>query len=600
MGLPITPLVISYNGVNFLHPGTETVGCNIRPLPDASGRAVKVTQYELTIRTYFGDDTQLLAMSTDLTMESVRKRLTAYGGYLRYQNVGLGLDLAINVPSGGGIRDALWGPKPTVLSWKPMGQAACEVTWSVTFAIPECDNAVYRFAPMEFCFKVTHQRDRSGYTTRTYTGHVAVPQSKLAVDNHLLTDTADAYLENVDIPVPVGFRRIPPTTTLSEDKCRLDFTFVDEEMGPNYLPQGAVQCRMSYSASNPTFYSSMWTATLNATYEIARGYDRSIALLHFVDYVNSRMIAPTLVNFQPDQGAPVANTVMPLSFSATHDDITGRGPSNFSFTFTYLSALKDLINTSGMWKPLNYDYTLWKTSLSLGPGHLRGNARMKSMPGDDVIIDLCHQGVAAMNTDANRVTPTDGAQLTGFQQAQPPQETSWIHYEAATTLLQRDRAARPRRLPAARIDYGSLSGTVSPPAYPTPPLPPTGTDGGTRPAAGLGLTGSRAGTIGVYGSADEDGASTLTQVKNTPEFDLVFTGSAIRAGYPITPPAVVTVGGRKAEPANDPDKGDGFVQSTPTNHYGRLLYMARWQLRYRVIGTPNGEIPVIQNPTAVA
>ena len=142
-----------YNGYEF-DSSTVTTGVEIRPMQDAAGRTVTHCVYAITLQS------KLSGSATSAVVKDATARLTKQGGVFIYTGRGVG-DLSINT---GKVRDVMWGPVPRILSVKPLGGQAVTLTWQVEVAIPTCGDAKYAFAPMEFCFKVTYDIDRAGYT----------------------------------------------------------------------------------------------------------------------------------------------------------------------------------------------------------------------------------------------------------------------------------------------------------------------------------------------------------------------------------------------------------------------------------------------------
>src|SRR5262245_1401885 len=111
---------ISYNGVAF-GPKTETLEFLANPQYDVAGRAVVYVEYKIRLRSILNTTPPV---DTDATLDALHQALLQPGGELRYQDKGVG-DFALNV---GGPRDVMWGPKPTLFGWKPLGSSyACEI-----------------------------------------------------------------------------------------------------------------------------------------------------------------------------------------------------------------------------------------------------------------------------------------------------------------------------------------------------------------------------------------------------------------------------------------------------------------------------------------
>jgi len=195
--------------------------------------------YSITLKDTIGGLTGTIAgytstITTDAVIMDAIQRLTEPAGEFHYENKGLG-NLVINLPGGGDVRDVVWGPKPQMLSYKPHGAGVgCDIVWKVDIALVTCDDGIFDgLFPMEFCYTVQFSIDKSGYQTRTYSGFVRIPQTRLEQGDRLLQRTADKLREQIN-PQPItGYRRIPGEFTISEDKCRLNFTIRDEQIGPN-------------------------------------------------------------------------------------------------------------------------------------------------------------------------------------------------------------------------------------------------------------------------------------------------------------------------------------------------------------------------------
>jgi hypothetical protein len=68
------------------------------------------------------------------------------------------------------------------------------------------------------------------------------------------------------------------TFSLSEDKCRLDFRFEDQEMGEDIPPPGVLRLDADMEAHNAEASAfQQMTYTLRATYEMAPGFPPQLA-----------------------------------------------------------------------------------------------------------------------------------------------------------------------------------------------------------------------------------------------------------------------------------------------------------------------------------
>lgn len=618
--LPFAPSRVHYNGVDF-GPETETVDCSIRPVPDASGRTAKYVQYNLTIKTYIADLNQQNGATTDGVMEAIQTRLTQYGGEFRYEQVGLG-DLVINVPGEADARDVVWGPKTQLLRFKPLGQYACELLWQVQFCIPVCpEAAVYQLGVMEYVYSWRTSINHAGETTRTLTGHVAVPQTRGSGPlDRTLSDQADRLREQITPGTPVGFRRTTRDFTLSEDRCRLSWTIVDQEWEGhgNYPPPGVLSVEASHDVRTTAVMGVQWRATLRATYELAKDTPRGVAVQHFLALFKDRREQARSVFFKGAGGRLERGHIIPYGFDVSEPQIFGRRSVSISCSYALFCTVFDVFAASGLWRPVpGSDWQRWASSLSNAAWAARGNAGLAFSTDQDYIVDLCMEGASPrpVRPQANdRPTPParpgrGGDELKGDQ---PTPEVSWLRYESwlrveledNVTVLQplpatpqppRPAAgaggaggAAPRGSPVRPIDVGgfvaSSGGSSSASADGGGPVPGPGTP--LPPAGGAGGDAQR-----------QDGGGPVVQRTTATTYWAVLHGFAIRAGFPAGPPALVSVGGAAATPANNPRKGDGVSQALLGAAGGVALTVVRWQLRYVLSGAPFN-VPYMDSPFA--
>lgn len=582
MSLSNGPIVISYNGVLF-PPETETVEFTAKPKADGSGRTNAYIAYTITLRSIIGFNNQQAGQTTDATMADLRKRLTAPGGEFHFEGVGAG-QLAVNVPPGGptlggaasSARDVVWGPWPRVLRWHPLGQVSAEVTWSVEVAVPECDAATYAGALMEFAFKVSVEKDRHGYSRRTYSGHLAIPQTRATVGARTLTDNADAYLERVYPALLPGFQRTPGHTTLSEDKCRLDFDVLDEEVGPNYPPEGVVLASANCTINSNQAAGIQWTWTLSATYDLARDTPRANALKAFEALRDDRL-KDARVGFTILDSKEVARvTILPQARSYSEPEIYGRKQASFTVVYRMVFALRDLVKMSGLWKPVpGNDWTKWSASLANTSFNPRGNAKLKADNSIDVIVDLCSPGQNfALRAGALAAPGPRAGVLDSDTEAVDPR-TSWLDYESQVNAEIDDEVYSLKPLPPAGYNLGTetLPVTAAPP--PNDPFPPPG---GAK-----------------IDSTTVAAPDTTAQKRATGTRYVFLKGYAVRAGYMVDEPELAGVANGTVVRACRPDRGEGVTHWKLASWFGVPIWAAKWNLRYLVTG-PVGALGVPGHP----
>jgi hypothetical protein len=596
--LPFLPCVVSYNGVSFGND-TQTLDCSIRPVLDTARRTVIYNVYSLTIRGHVSVDAP---DTTDDAMTFIRRRLTRMAGEFRYRAIGLG-DLTINVPAESNMRDVIWGPKPTILKWRPHGQLTAEVTWTVEIAIPPCDDvATWRYGIMEMCWSVDWSIDKSGYTTRTFSGHLSVPQTRDSVDSRTLSDQADRWREWLTPAIPPGFRRTPGNFRLSEDKCRLNFSMIDEEIGPNYPPPGVIDVQASHSFSTGNQLGATWTGTLSATYEMERGTPRSDAFYHFMTLLRDRQAESARQFSRLPGGRREKVLPIPRAFSMSEPEIYGRRGAAFSCTYTFVCSLPDMLRASALWRPVpGSNWQQWAGSLAANALSSRGNAGMRFAADGDYIIDLCLPAAqTTLRADGPTPPPRPGGRTPPEIRAEVTAGASWLRYESWLRLEIEDNVIEHKPHPPREPPRGGRE------AEPPPSLiPPGGGIGGLslapsrgEPAAPLPdfLAAKGPAAARVAGKDPFPELEPLHQLQAKPSYFAILHGWAIRAGFAITPPALVSVGAAKARPFRRPELGDGFEHAIVDHWFGVPVYSARWQIRYVLAADPGGVIPFMDVP----
>lgn len=548
-----------YNG--YLFPVEhETLSLVATPVQDAAKRTVVYVVYSITIRFY----AHVAAPSNmNSTMDTIRKQLTAQAGAFYYVDKGLG-DISVNIPNGT-KRDVLWGPSVKMLKLRQIGINAVEGVWHIDVAIPECANASFAGRIMEFNFKVAISIDTSGYSKRTYSGHIRIPMTRNSQSDRTLPDSVDRYREDIYPALVPGFRRIPGEFTIDESKTRMDFQITDVEVGPNYPPPGVVDVRADHSYSNAPGKLFEHTGTIIAEYEIIRGLNTKVALNYFKELVASRLKGLKTIAAGPIPDAwkawglpqiPALLGVIPMQFSASEPEIYGKKKARFSLTYMVVSTVVDFM-TAGLWRPApSSNWSVWSKSMSAGADGAwksRGQAYLKVHPDQDVLVDLC-------------IPPPNVGTLTGRKKTDgnpPPEDwwpfkkpdpfASWLLYENDIIFEQRSSTIVHTPLAESKLQ----SSVRNDPGF--------NNQTGYQPGRSRGEPDS------------------IIQERSAPQYYLIMKGRACRVGFEIPAPRLLQYGGVKAFSVDGP--GDGFRQGIVGN-VGVPIYFASWRLRYALPRAP--------------
>lgn len=452
----------SYGKFEF-NSSTRTTDLRITPVPDRSGRTFTHFQVALTLKT------KITGRPADRTVTNAIQQLTQPAQTLIYSGRGVG---TFNISVGAGTPDLMWGPKPKLVSLRPLGAGnAVELTWSVEFATLTCADAVYQGQLMEFVWGIDYDVDASGLTKRTYRAMCRIPQTRLNPANRLLRFTVDEFREKVTPALLPGFRRtVPASVSIDEDKCGMRLTCVDDEFPSNVFPVGIVEANASHTISSEPGRLLTYIATLEGSYEVAKGTPVDAAWKPFLatlkDRVDSFLTHPLVIagraaaavggiaagvaagvggggrgraagvaaaavagaivpipgvaagagRLVAGGGAPAVSSdgpvVIPWQFTAAETQIYGKTVVRLSYSYKIVSATRDMIlAAAGLWRPVpGSDWKKWAASVAthLSP---RGIARLTLAPGDDKIVDLCRADIVAIDLRGG-----DG----GFAELRPP------------------------------------------------------------------------------------------------------------------------------------------------------------------------------------
>jgi len=534
-----------YNGYTF-SPFVETLGIEARPRLDKAQRTVTHTIFEIALK----DTIERTSVGgCDVDFLAIRRMLEQPAGQFRYESKGHG-GLNINIA---GAKDCMWGPKTDVVSWKPKGREnTIEFTWRVEVAIPDCANARYTGFPMEWNWRYGVRKDYAGYSTRTISGHLRIPQTRQTAGATSLQDTADRFLEAVIPPIPLGFERIQEDHEVDESKCELTYTIVDKQL-PAPKPEGVVKWSADQTSKNNQPLSMLlWTSTLNARYEMLAGVSPVVAWGHFVDLLTDRM--------QQAKGRRVKGIIVPVllvNLEFREPEIAERPEAAFSATWTWGAPLSELITASGLWRPVpGANHGRWAASV-LQASRPRGLAQLRLSPTDDIIVDLCAGQTRVLRSlRPLQIRPPGIPRGPAILVAHPRPEESWleirlgVEWQPDNMVVDAPKLGEPRQV-VLRAGGG----------------------GGAAPGFD-----PRDMTV------DRNGEKNIQQrAGGQLEFDLV--GEALRAGFEVPAPRVAAVGGIQPVQANGPQH---FFRQQAVVFGPVPIFRAQWRLHYVLQRPPQG------------
>lgn len=627
MALPNSPIIIGYGRVRW---GTlcETLNMSMRPVLDSAGRMVKWVEYNYTLKFVVGEDNQEVGMSADLTLADLRSDLQANGLEMHFLNTGYGglqhapLDgTTFGLPTNS--HDICFGPIPTVMLWQPHGNQSATCQASFLIRLASCpEDAFYDDGIVEYCWSVAYNVDRSGLTNRVTSGKARVVGLKPTPTSRQIHDQGDRLRERINPPLLPNFRRIPGGFSLDEGKTVLTFNVTDEQLpSPNPPPPKCVDVDATHTLSTDSLYGGKFRGTLSATYEIASDTQRSAAESMFFDLAQDRIARSNKKPFNDFFGKAQQTSVIYRGYEVS-EPLYDRKAATFRLDYQLICSVPFLLQNSGLWRPVpNTDWGRWSTSLANTAFNCRGSAGLRFDSSMESLIDICEQPEIPRLVRGGPRGPIPGGRLVRdpggrLRNETPPGPTSWITYFCWLKLETIDEVIELKPLPigpglnGGKRPGGQMEQIIGGPGSPVRNLRTVPGDVGD-PLGGYTKAGFRGSNVEPIASAPRPisaspgfptspnpgaimAGNPIIQRRAPSTYIAYLEGFAARAGHPIRPPSLVSVGGAAAVPANR--ASDGFSMGAVASWGGCPIYLARFRLRYLLASVPAGELPIMGNP----
>jgi hypothetical protein len=553
----------TYNGVDLSSPEFQTLGVSSRNVFDAAERTVTHQVVTLKIKTYI-----IEGATQNATMAAIRTGLERPGGELVYSGTAFG---GLSINTGANNRDLVWGPKPRVLEWKPVGgDRAAEITWQVEVALLNCAGAVTSGEVMEAVYSLTIATDKGGYAVKTHAGLIRIPMTRTAVDNSNVPDTADAYFEAWVPRKLEGWDR-QVSRTLDESKSKLTFSVVDTERKGYPLPAGVVEATGSHTMQSTGKYVHVsWTGTISATYETERTQPRGLPWDAFL-----RLCADRIEQERRRNGV-----FIPIGMSIGEPELYGPTSSSFSLTYALNYAnMARTFPTAGLWRPPpDATWRAWSDSLE-DAQHPRGLSRLQHRNSEDGITDLCLGGTSRLNAGPGGRLARLHKVLTPWEEFKrrlriddrPPSSATWLLYDNRLIIEPIDHTVPHVPLPTETLKESRLV---------TPNMRKFEHDGP------------------VFRLRTQTTPGPVVQNRATSSYYVRMIGRAVRWTYEIPRPMLTRAAGSKVAEANHPDAGTFWTHWLAT-WTANPIYAARWNLRWfvtRPTGAAEAELPTMPIP----
>lgn len=487
-----------------------------------------------------------------------RRKLSKSGGVLEFLHEGFSGPTYIRVnaePYSGSIpkiMDINGGPKPRVLSWRPIGNtAAIEIEWQCETTIPICDGTeTPRHTGVKaFSYGIQYDIDPSGYTTRRISGYIEIAMTR---DGRDIPDTVDTYRNLVRFEKPANFTR-EVSWTVSPDKRRAEFSITDREIRTNNVFPPHV---INISAQHKVGWSR------NDRVKVPNTISATIELSPLVPRVTAYEIFRSLLATRLAFAATIESNTFIESISLEESIFENR----FTFSCSYYtlfkapgatSALPFIILATGIMSPyIPNEWTVWDDSVKKlaplqgldalePPGREYGLANLVHNPIADRITDLCDSGQAPYHNSEGAYIGNIGAAPSVFCNSIPPAAQSWLQFEARFIYREGARTSASVTLGPDDLTHGAFD-----PASPTANL-------------------SDVADIGIERFVEQYAG----------DMEIVWQGYAERIGYPIPKPGTLTIAdGVELVPTSE----GRFTQQYVGMYFCQPRYKAYWSIPYKL------------------
>jgi hypothetical protein len=550
-------------------------------------------------------------------MQTMRRTLQVHGKNLIYVNKGYGKDLNVNPPAdiaanpnsvppvSASIRDVAMGPKAGTLSWWPMGGAptgchAAGFEWEVSTCVVECEDFPQNPGPRQFLeisSTVNYDCDEAGLVTITTNGSAQIP---LSLRSDLTLDrTIDDSISFVIRPPSAGFLR-KHSRQISADRGSCTFAITDRQVEVPF-PDDVISIDMKHRIRQERPYSPVWSCTISGTVRLSPTANKFLAERRFFNIAAQRMAfarrnATIGSGIFSSIGIGLVNRGIVLGTTEMEEDLF-KNESRFTVNYRMLGARLDkVVSVSGLWRPIftdavpplaeGWNAQTWSASLASNAQKFKGYLGVTYDKTKDVIIDICNGTIGPRVTvagafdevvapddviaDEELVTDQDfyDSELTPIEipnNEQFPPEISWVAWECTPSRI----------IDHHLIRHKPLMGTTSP------------VQSGSDP---FGDVASVAADIdGPQSSWESDTPDIIQQIAH-PSLKLRLVGFAVRAGYRINPPMLISYQGLDAHL----DK-EIVSESTMGVSSSVTMYRTDWDLTYLIAGPSDG-VPVMANP----
>jgi hypothetical protein len=602
-----------YNGYRF--PPQIKLRVETVPMADSANRATKYVQYTfyvdfiVTYEDWVDNQAASTTGTCDDMMTMIRRRLTQTGCEFKFNGQGFG-GLWVNRGRGCGsmhtqpddtsstapipVVDATFGPHPQIMVCEPLGSnKVWRVTWSCTVTVPECcETGNNPYAPWNL-YELTYDQswtiDEQGMTIRTTTATVEMPGYRMSGGVALL-NMVDKYREVLFPLIPAGFLRTQ-TYSMDRAKRKMEIIIIDREV-PSDVPFWPNTANMSIVFSiDGDPWGANWSASCSGSITLAPGvpkfYAFSVFAALFLDRFNRGNIGHPLIPLTNENGEDKiiqgASILRRVSFT---EDIFSRTVT-FDFEWDCVTTLPSLFESSGMLLGLtattmNPDprvgWATWHTSVWNNMQNQRGYAQLNNhalidVDADDNLNTICDQnGLVPLTPNGARYMNMSTVFTLPMTYTKVSKEHSYMQYQYSVDVVRESNVA------VSDVIQSLQSGEVT----------PNQQSQGGKSDNMINSTSSNPANVTVS-SASPASTDQTTQLRGPARYFLILAGIAVRVGFRIPLPKLLSVklkeGGTAQAVLLDVSAPDYVLHRTLSGP----VYGKQWRLVYQLPGAPDDD-----------
>lgn len=586
MSLP-TMGTISYGDATFNEKSRSSLRAS--PVWDDARMTIIAVDHTIQVRGYVsasGSDTE-----TDVF--SLYRELMQPGLRLKYQDgIGFG-DFDINSTS---VKDADWGPRPTLFSFVPLGGGSggnqgALVEWAVTTRIPVCSGQTkYEKDLMALNYDWTHDIDGIGLSKITISGYLEIPLTRQP-NKRDIKDNADKYrdrLDKISSAVPTGYRRENARFHMTANRKRLNFSWQWNQL-PWPLPKGCSYVEIDHEANWSIDKANIIRNVFTGSITVSPEAEMKTAMEAWKIIVANRIGLDQQKLLGGVAGKENDRAVIIDGFSVREricgDGIAARTAHFFTSYSIFGAPLPAILRAGGFWQPIGqHDHGAWKGSLQNSTFSLRGHDGVEWRTSDEKLIDLCDTPPPKLDV---KVADKKGGEANQpvFMGANAnrqlvPKEGSWIAYVNDIIMGEDNSVAIHKPLSGS----SGIQNQEKPEEDSSTNKPTNPDQSGAFPAGAYGMA------VTPTHPNETTSAANIFQRVGAPSVTVWMVGKAIRLGHRIPTPRMDKVAGK-----NTVQMWQNVREWVISAAAGIPIFCKTWAIEYE-FATPPSKIPVPANP----